>query len=122
MLGKSLYRKGGQTLEQAAQGGGGVANTGGVQKMCRCGTSGCGLADMVVLVSWFDFMILEVFSNLNDSMIISFFASKVCSCILIGRCPDVHLCQVQNEETRNLVTTFLAVFLASSFRMQNFFL
>jgi len=31
-------------LEQAAQGGGGVTISGGVQKKCRCGTSGYGLA------------------------------------------------------------------------------
>jgi len=34
---------------QAAQGSGGVIIAGGVQKMCRYGTSGHGLADMVVL-------------------------------------------------------------------------
>ena len=33
---------------------------GGVQKMCRCGTSGC---DMVVLDWWLDSMTSEVFSN-----------------------------------------------------------
>ena len=38
--------------------------------MCRCGTSGHGLADMVVLGWWLDLMILEVFSNLNDSIIL----------------------------------------------------
>jgi len=36
--------------------------------MCRYGTSGHGLAGMVVLGGWLDFTILEVFSNLNDSM------------------------------------------------------
>jgi len=39
----------GQALEQAAQGSGGVTIPGGVQKTCRCGTSGHGLAVMVVL-------------------------------------------------------------------------
>jgi len=39
----------GQTLEQAAQGSGGVTILGGVQKTCRCGTLGPGLVDMVVL-------------------------------------------------------------------------
>jgi len=34
------------------------------KKMCRCGTSGHGLAGMVVLGWWLDLMILEVFSNL----------------------------------------------------------
>jgi len=39
----------------------------GVQKPCRYGTSGHGLAGTVVLGSQLDLMILEVFSNLNDS-------------------------------------------------------
>jgi len=52
-------------LEQAAQGSGGVTIPGGVQKMCRYGTSGHGLAGMVVLGWWLDLMILEVFSNLR---------------------------------------------------------
>jgi len=45
--------------------------------MSRCGTSGYGLVGMVVLGGWLDLMILEVFclmilevfSNLNDSVI-----------------------------------------------------
>ena len=41
--------------------------------MCRCGTSGHGLVGMAVLGGRLDFMILEVFSNLNDSMILWFF-------------------------------------------------
>jgi len=36
--------------------------------MCSCGTSAHGLAGMVVLALQLDMMILEVFSNLNDSM------------------------------------------------------
>jgi len=51
-------------LEQAAQGVGGVLIRGGVQKTCRCGTSGYGLVGMMVLGGWLDLMILEVFSNL----------------------------------------------------------
>jgi len=51
-------------LKQAAQGGGGVPIPVGVQKSCRCGTSGYGLAGMVVLGGWLDLMILEVFSKL----------------------------------------------------------
>jgi len=51
-------------LEQAAQGSGGVTNPGGVQKTCRYGISGYGLAGMVVLGGWLDLIILEVFSNL----------------------------------------------------------
>lgn len=39
--------------------------------MTGCGTQGSGLVDKVVLGQRFDSMILEVFSNLNDSMILS---------------------------------------------------
>jgi len=49
ILGKISLRESGQALEQAAQGSGGVTIPGGVEKMCRCGTSGHGLAGMVVL-------------------------------------------------------------------------
>jgi len=42
-------QKSGQALEQAAQGSSGVTIPGGVQKTCRCGTWGHGLAGMVVL-------------------------------------------------------------------------
>jgi len=38
-----------QALKQAAQESGGVTIPGGVQKTCRCGTSGYGLAGMMVL-------------------------------------------------------------------------
>jgi len=41
-------------LEQAAQGSGGVTIPGGVQKTCRCGTSGHGLAGVVLLAGWLD--------------------------------------------------------------------
>jgi len=44
-----LSCKSGQALDQAAQGSGGVPIPGGVQKPCRCGTSGHGLAGMVGL-------------------------------------------------------------------------
>ena len=71
ILGKFLYWKSGQGLDQAAQGGGWVTFPGGVQKMHRCGTSGHNLAGMVVLGRWLDLMILEVFYNLNDSMILN---------------------------------------------------
>ena len=40
------------------------------KKTCGYGPSGHGLAGMVVLGWWLDLMILEVFSNLNDSMIL----------------------------------------------------
>ena len=43
------------------------AQASGVQKTCRYGTSGHGLVDMVALGWQLDLMILEVFSNLNDS-------------------------------------------------------
>jgi len=59
-------------LEQAAQGSGGATIPGGAQKTCRYGTSGHGLIGMVVLGGWLDLMILEVFYNLNDSMIKSY--------------------------------------------------
>jgi len=51
-------------MHTTARGSGGVPIPGGVQKTCRCGTSGCGLAGMVVLGRRLDLMILEVFSNL----------------------------------------------------------
>jgi len=40
------------------------------KKHARYSTSGHGLVGMVVLGRWLDLMILEVFSNLNDSMIL----------------------------------------------------
>jgi len=60
----------GQALDQAAQGGGGVPIPGGIQKPCRCGTSGHGLAGVGVLGWRLDLMIFQVFSNLNDSVIL----------------------------------------------------
>jgi len=44
----------------------------GVQKTHRYGSSGHGVAGMVVLGWRLDLMILEVFSKLNDSMIIHY--------------------------------------------------
>jgi len=41
----------------------------GFKKTCRCGTSGHDLAGMGVLGGWLDLVILEVSSNLYDSMI-----------------------------------------------------
>jgi len=52
--------------------------------MCRCGTSGHGLLDMVVLGGQLDLMILEVFSNLNDSMILSICATGSLEILLLG--------------------------------------
>jgi len=59
-----------EALEQAAQGSDEVPIPGGVQKTCRYGTSGYGLVGMAVLGGWLDLMILEVFSKLNDFMIL----------------------------------------------------
>ena len=57
-------------MAQAAQGGGGFTIPGGVQEPRGCGTEGCGLMGMVVTCWWLDLTILEVFSNLNISMIL----------------------------------------------------
>ena len=66
---KFVLRQCGEALAQAAQGGGGVTVPGGVQELWRCGTEERGQW------AWWDgleldFGILEVFSNLNDSMIL----------------------------------------------------
>jgi len=45
--------------------------------MCRCGTSGYGLAGMVVLGWQLDLMILEVFSNLNNSVILNILTTGI---------------------------------------------
>jgi len=50
----------------------GVTIPGGAEKMRRCGTSGDGLAGMEVLGWQLGLMILEVFSNLYDSVILWF--------------------------------------------------
>ena len=63
-IGKNFFPESGQACDQAAQGSGGVPILGGVQKTCRCGTWGRGLAGTVVLGGWLDLLILEVFSNL----------------------------------------------------------
>ena len=63
--------KSGEALAQAAQGGG-VTIPEGVQETWRCGTEGPGLVVMAVMDWWLDWMILEIFSNLNDSMILFF--------------------------------------------------
>ena len=57
-------------LEQAAQGAGGVTVSGGVREMVRCCTKGHGLSGGILVVGeHLDEVILEVFSNLGDSMI-----------------------------------------------------
>ena len=57
----------------AAQGSGWVTIPGEVQETCRCGTLGYGLVGMVVLGWRLDLKILEVFSNLNNSVILWFY-------------------------------------------------
>lgn len=57
------------TLEQVLQGSGRISIPGSVQKISRCGTSLYGLVVTVILSQKFDLMILEDFSNINDSMI-----------------------------------------------------
>ena len=52
-------------LEWAAQGGGGVTISGGVQETFRCCTEGHGLVGNMVVGGQLDWMILEVFSNLG---------------------------------------------------------
>ena len=55
-------------MEWAVQGGGGVTIPGGVQETFRCCTEGHGLVENIGgRLNW---MILEVFSNLGDSMIL----------------------------------------------------
>jgi len=39
-------------------------------KPWRCGTEGCGQWATLVIIGQLDWIILEVFSNLNDSMIL----------------------------------------------------
>jgi len=55
-------------VAQAAQGSGGVTIPGGVQEPYRYGTEGYGLVDTVVMGCQLNELILEVFSNLNDSV------------------------------------------------------
>ena len=71
ILGKIL-RRSGNALAQAAQGGGGVTVPGGVQETWRYGAEGRGLVGMVVMGWQLDQMILDVFSNLNYSLILWF--------------------------------------------------
>jgi len=59
-----LLRKGSDALAQGAQWSGGVPIPGGVQEPWRCGTFG----DMVSGHGGGGLWILEVISNLNDSM------------------------------------------------------
>ena len=72
-LGK-VHQKGYEALEQTAQASGGVMIPGGIWKMWRCGAYGHDLVvDLVVWGLCLDLMILKVFFNLNDSMILVFY-------------------------------------------------
>ena len=64
---KFPIRKSANALQQAAQGGDRLPATGGVEEKCRYVT---GLVGTVVMDQQLDQMILEVFPNLNDSMIL----------------------------------------------------
>ena len=57
-------------MAQDTQGSGGVTIPGGVQEEGRCGTEGHGLLGVVRIGQWLDYMILVVFSDLNDSIIL----------------------------------------------------
>ena len=56
-------------LEWAAHGGAGVTVLGGIQETFRC-TEGCGLVGNIGNKGKLDWIILEVFSNLGDPMIL----------------------------------------------------
>jgi len=60
----------GQAVAQAAQRGGGATVPEGVQETWRCGTEGRGLVGLVGMCWWLDLMILMVFSNLSNYIII----------------------------------------------------
>jgi len=67
-------------LAQAAQGSGGVTVPGGVPEPWRCGTEGCAQQAALVVGGRLDWVILEVSSNLSDSLII-FSSTKIsCNC------------------------------------------
>lgn len=55
----------------AAQGRGGASTPGGVRKLRGCGTWGHGpLVALAVLEAGLDVMVLEGFSNLNNSVVL----------------------------------------------------
>ena len=62
--------KSGQAVAQTAQGGGGVVVPGGVPEPCGCGTEGYSQWATLEVGGWLGWMSLEVFSNLNDSVIL----------------------------------------------------
>jgi len=65
---EELLRECDQARAQAAQRAAGVTTTGGVQKTCKCGSKERGLVQDIG--DRLDKMNLEVFFNLNDSMIL----------------------------------------------------
>jgi len=70
-------------LEQASKGAVGLTVPGGVPEKGRRGTEKHGSVDVVEVGWWLDYMILEVFSNLNDSMILWFLSTFVCLVMLV---------------------------------------
>ena len=67
---EKLLQKSGEAVAQVAHGGGGVTVLGGIQKPWRCGTEGCGQWAILVVGGCLDQIILVIFSNLNDPMIL----------------------------------------------------
>lgn len=59
-----------QALDQAAEGSGGVTASGSVRETWRCGAEGQVLVGMMVMDWRLELMVLEVFSNINNSMIL----------------------------------------------------
>lgn len=59
-----------QALDQAAEGSGGVTVSGSVRETWRCGAEGQVLVGMMVMDWRLELMVLEVFSNINNSMIL----------------------------------------------------
>ena len=57
-------------MEQAAQRGGGVTVPGGIQEMFRAVLRNMVYWKILMIGNWLDWMIMEVFSNLGDSMIL----------------------------------------------------
>lgn len=52
------------------QGGGGAIIPGGVKAKGRCSTQGCGQWSILVVGGHLHWVILEVFSSLNDSIVL----------------------------------------------------
>jgi len=57
-------------MEQAAQRGDGVMVPGGIQEMFRVVLRNMVYWKILMIGNWLDWMIMEVFSNLGDSMIL----------------------------------------------------